>query len=173
MTCITETCASRKNSCNEWPTFVSCKRNQAKNRNRYATDPEAVPSRGINTETERGAPSRFCQKDQVTMTCDQPHGLGGFVGEILALRWAMWVLVLATASFLLFLSIVLLLWLADTLESRNIQHNRNACLEQPFAFLSIAQAFEPALAVLWEARTHRSRVSRISLYDRVAAAGIV
>jgi hypothetical protein len=88
------------------------------------------------------------------MICDQPHGLGGFVGATLALRWAMWVLVLAIASFLAFFSIVLLLWLADTLESRNIQHNRNACLEQPFAFLSIAQAFEPALAVLWEAPIH-------------------
>jgi hypothetical protein len=66
----------------------------------------------------------------------------------------MWVLVLAIASFLLFFSIVLLLWLAETLESRNIQHKRNGCSEQPFMFLSIAQAFEPICAVLWEAPIH-------------------
>ena len=62
MTCITMPCASEKNSCHEWPAFVSCERNQAKNGNRHATDPEAVPSRGINTETEREAPNRFVKK---------------------------------------------------------------------------------------------------------------
>jgi hypothetical protein len=66
----------------------------------------------------------------------------------------MWVLVLAIASFLAFFSIVPLLWLAKALESRNIQHKRRGCLEQPFTFLSINHAFEPTFAPLWEAPIH-------------------
>ncbi len=66
----------------------------------------------------------------------------------------MWVLILAIASFPLFFSIVPLLCLAETLESRNIQHKRDVRLEQPFMLFSIAQAIEPTFAVLWEAPIH-------------------
>lgn len=63
----------------------------------------------------------------------------------------MWVLFLAVASFLAFVSIVLLLWLADVLETRKPRPERKVHLEPPFPALSIAQAFEPVFAPLWEA----------------------
>lgn len=66
----------------------------------------------------------------------------------------MWLLFLAGASLLAFVSIVLLLWLADARETRNHHPIRKAHVEPPFPVLSIAQAFEPVFAALWEAPIH-------------------
>jgi hypothetical protein len=63
----------------------------------------------------------------------------------------MLVLILAVASFLLFLGIVVLLWLADVLESREIRRKRTLSLQKPLALLSITQAYDPTYALLWEA----------------------
>ena len=59
--------------------------------------------------------------------------------------------ILAVASFLAFVSIGLLLWLADTLEARKSQLGPRVHVRPRFVFLSIAEAFEPMFAVLWEA----------------------
>jgi hypothetical protein len=66
----------------------------------------------------------------------------------------MWVLLLAVASFLAFLSITLLLWLADALETRARRLKRKYNVGSPFIVLAIAQAFEPVFALLWEAPIH-------------------
>ncbi|HEX4919557.1 MAG TPA: hypothetical protein VFV92_02330 [Candidatus Bathyarchaeia archaeon] len=66
----------------------------------------------------------------------------------------MWVLFLAVASFLAFVSIVLLLWLANTLEARRACRESEIHAGPSFAVLSITQAFEPVFAVLWEAPIH-------------------
>jgi hypothetical protein len=63
----------------------------------------------------------------------------------------MWFLFLAVASFLAFPSIMLLLWLADTLEAHQRHSKRKVHAERRFSVLSIAQAFEPVFAALWEA----------------------
>jgi hypothetical protein len=65
----------------------------------------------------------------------------------------MWILFLAVASFCAFLSILLLLWLADAFEQRQRCPDRknNA---PPFIVLSLTEAFEPAFAILWEAPIH-------------------
>lgn len=63
----------------------------------------------------------------------------------------MLVLILAVASFLAFVSIGLMLWLADTLEAHKSQLRQKVQVRQPFIFLSIADAFEPMFVVLWEA----------------------
>jgi hypothetical protein len=64
----------------------------------------------------------------------------------------MLVLIFAVASFVVFLLILVLLCLADTLESRHIRRRKRIqTLETPPATLSITQAFDPIFAVLWEA----------------------
>jgi hypothetical protein len=63
----------------------------------------------------------------------------------------MLVLILAVASFVAFVSIGLMLWLADTLEAHESQLRQKVQVRQAFVFLSIAEAFEPMFAVLWEA----------------------
>jgi hypothetical protein len=64
----------------------------------------------------------------------------------------MLVLILAVVSFLLFLGIVVLLWLADALESREIRRKRTLSLQKPLALLSITQAYD-STDVLREAPT--------------------
>jgi hypothetical protein len=66
----------------------------------------------------------------------------------------MWVLFLAVASIFAFLSITLLLWLADALETRARRPQRKYNVGSPFIVLSIAQAFEPVFSLLWEAPIH-------------------
>jgi hypothetical protein len=66
----------------------------------------------------------------------------------------MWFLFLAVASFLAFPSIMLLLWLADTLEARDSRSRQKLSLESGFDVLSIEQAFEPIFGPLWEAPIH-------------------
>ncbi|HYL16969.1 MAG TPA: hypothetical protein VEV41_28305 [Terriglobales bacterium] len=61
------------------------------------------------------------------------------------------VLILAVASFLFFFIILVLLWIADTLESRTIRRQRSLTLAEPLALLSISEAFDPIYTVLWEA----------------------
>jgi hypothetical protein len=63
----------------------------------------------------------------------------------------MWVLIVAVVSFLIFLGIVALLWLADALESREIRRKRTQSWQKPLALLSLAQAYDPTYEVLWEA----------------------
>jgi hypothetical protein len=57
---------------------------------------------------------------RVTRDRDEPHGYQNIVGE----RWAMPVLILAVASFLLFFVIIVLLCVASTLDSRAIERER-------------------------------------------------
>ena len=61
------------------------------------------------------------------------------------------VLILAIASFSAFVAIVILLLIADTLESQTIRHRKNLALENPPPLLSISDAFDPIYSVLWEA----------------------
>jgi len=61
------------------------------------------------------------------------------------------VLIVAIASFLVFVAIVVLLLIAATLESRAIRHKRNVTLANPLALLSISEAFDPIYSILWEA----------------------
>ena len=61
------------------------------------------------------------------------------------------VLILAIASFLIFVTAVVLLCIADTLESRTIRRNRELIESQPLALLSIAEAYNPVYSALWEA----------------------
>ncbi|MBZ5707146.1 MAG: hypothetical protein LAN63_17505 [Acidobacteriia bacterium] len=79
----------------------------------------------------------------------------------------MLVLILAVASFLLFLGIGVLLWLADTLESREIRRKRTLSLQKPLALLSIIQAYDPIYAVLWEAP-----ISALELIESGGGSGI-
>ena len=66
----------------------------------------------------------------------------------------MWVLLLAVASFLAFVSIVLLLCVANALEARQTRRKSEIHVEPSFTVLSITQAFEPVFAVLWDAPIH-------------------
>jgi hypothetical protein len=79
----------------------------------------------------------------------------------------MLVLILAVVSFLLFLGIVVLLWLADALESREIRRKRTLSLQKPLALLSITQAYDSIYAVLWEAP-----ISALELIESGGGAGI-
>jgi hypothetical protein len=60
-------------------------------------------------------------------------------------------LILAIASFLSFLVIVILMWVAETLESRTIDRKRKLLCRKPSSFLAITDAFDPVYAVLWDA----------------------
>jgi len=77
------------------------------------------------------------------------------------------VLILAIASFLVFVAIVVLLLIADTLESRAIRHKRDLTLANPLALLSISEAFDPIYSVLWEAP-----VAALKLIDSAGTSGI-
>jgi hypothetical protein len=61
----------------------------------------------------------------------------------------MLVLFLAVASVLVFVTVLLLLWIADRLESR--ERRRKQCPLRPVVLISVDQAFDPVFAVLWEA----------------------
>ncbi len=63
----------------------------------------------------------------------------------------MLVLILAAGSFLVFLAVLACLFVAHTLESREVTRKRNVWLHRPIRLLSITQAFEPVYAPLWEA----------------------
>ena len=76
-------------------------------------------------------------------------------------------LILAIASFLVFLAIVVLLLIADALESRAIRHKRNLTLANPLALLSIPEAFDPVYSILWEAP-----VAALKLMDSAGTSGI-
>jgi hypothetical protein len=71
----------------------------------------------------------------------------------------MLVLVLAASSFLMFLAVLACLFVADTLESREITHKQNVWTERPRSLLCIPQAFEPIYAPLWEAPLAALRVA--------------
>jgi hypothetical protein len=72
----------------------------------------------------------------------------------------MWVLLLAVASFLAFVSIVLLLWVANTLDARKTCRKSEIHVGPSFAVLPITQAFEPVFAVLWVAPIHALELIR-------------
>ena len=76
-------------------------------------------------------------------------------------------LILAIASFLVFVAIVVLLLIADVLESRAIRHKRNLTLANPLALLSIPEAFDPVYSILWEAP-----VAALKLMDSAGTSGI-
>ncbi len=61
------------------------------------------------------------------------------------------VLILAIASFLLFVGITALLLIAGRLESRTIKEKTLRVTAVRPALLSIAEAFDPILSVVWEA----------------------
>ncbi len=63
----------------------------------------------------------------------------------------MLVLIFAAGSFLVFVAILACLFVAHTLESREIIRKRNVWTQRPVRLLSITQAFEPIYAPLWEA----------------------
>lgn len=65
----------------------------------------------------------------------------------------MWVLFLAAASFLAYIGILVLLCLADGLETRTRARRTTVLIHhiEPFSTLSVTQAFEPIYALLWEA----------------------
>ena len=63
----------------------------------------------------------------------------------------MLVLILAAGSFLMFVAILACLFIAHTLESREITRKRNLWTQSHVRLLSITQAFEPIYAPLWEA----------------------
>jgi hypothetical protein len=63
----------------------------------------------------------------------------------------MWILLLAVASFLAFVSIVLSLCVANALEARKTFRKSEIHVGPSFAVLSITQAFEPVSSVPWEA----------------------
>ena len=66
----------------------------------------------------------------------------------------MWVLLLAVASFLAFVSIVLLLCVANALEARETCRESEIHAGPSFAVFSITQTFEPVFGALWEAPMH-------------------
>jgi len=76
------------------------------------------------------------------------------------------VLILAIASFLVFVAIAVLLFIADTLESRAIRQKRNLTLAKPLALLSIVEAFDPIYSVLWAAP-----VAALKLIDAAGISG--
>jgi hypothetical protein len=61
------------------------------------------------------------------------------------------VLIIAAASYAIFFGVLLLLWIAGKLEVREARLRSRSWLENPLPLLSIAQAFDPDYAVLWEA----------------------
>jgi hypothetical protein len=61
------------------------------------------------------------------------------------------VLILAIASFVAFLGVTCLLYVAETVESRKTHRKEDPGSEEPFSLLSIPQAFDPVFAILWEA----------------------
>jgi hypothetical protein len=63
----------------------------------------------------------------------------------------MLVLILAAGSFLVFIAILACLFVAHTLESREIKCTSNLWTQRPLHLLSITQAFEPLYSSLWEA----------------------
>ena len=63
----------------------------------------------------------------------------------------MFVLIFAAGSFLVFIAILACLFVAHTLESREVTRKRNVWTHRPVRLLSITQAFEPIYAPLWEA----------------------
>jgi hypothetical protein len=63
----------------------------------------------------------------------------------------MLVLIFAAGSFLMFIAILACLFVAHTLESREVTRKRNVWTHRPVRLLSITQAFEPIYAPLWEA----------------------
>jgi hypothetical protein len=63
----------------------------------------------------------------------------------------MFVLIFAAGSFLIFIAILACLFVAHTLESRQVTRKRNVWTRPPVRLLSITQAFEPIYAPLWEA----------------------
>jgi hypothetical protein len=77
------------------------------------------------------------------------------------------VLILAIASILLFVIVVVLLRAVDALESRAIQHKRNLTLAKPLSLLSITEAFDPIYSVLWEAP-----IAALELIDSARTSGI-
>ncbi len=77
------------------------------------------------------------------------------------------VLILAIASFLVFVGIAFLLLLADILESRTIRQRRDLTSVDLTAFLSIAEAFDPISSVLWEAP-----IAALQLIDSAGLSGI-
>ncbi len=77
------------------------------------------------------------------------------------------VLILAIASFLLFVAIVVLLAIAGTVESLAIGHKVKLASANLQALLSIAEAFDPIYSVLWEAP-----VAALTLIDSAGIFGI-
>jgi hypothetical protein len=77
------------------------------------------------------------------------------------------VLILAIASFLLFVAIVVLQAIAGTVESRAIRHKVKLASANPPALLSLAEAFDPIYSVLWEAP-----VAALTLIDSAGILGI-
>lgn len=61
------------------------------------------------------------------------------------------ILFLAIASFPFFLLVVVLLYIADTLESRTRDRNRASTCRHGLTLLSIPDAFDPVFSVLWAA----------------------
>jgi hypothetical protein len=84
----------------------------------------------------------------------------------------MLVLICAAGSFLLFLAVLACLFVAQTLEAREITRKRNVWSRGTTALLCLPQAFEPMYAALWEEPTaalrmvaaKRGGVSAASLY---------
>lgn len=76
------------------------------------------------------------------------------------------VLVLAVASFLVFVVILMLLAIADTLESRAGRKKTNLAAPQP-PLLSITEAFDPIYSVLWEAP-----IAALQLINSAGTSGI-
>jgi hypothetical protein len=60
-------------------------------------------------------------------------------------------LILAIASFLCFLLLISLLYVASSLESHTQLQKSLPAREHPLAMLSITEAFDPVIAALWEA----------------------
>jgi hypothetical protein len=60
------------------------------------------------------------------------------------------VLIVALTSLLGFAAILVLLWVADRLESKALQRKNMVCAARPLPLLSVAQAFDPKYAVLWQ-----------------------
>lgn len=77
------------------------------------------------------------------------------------------VLLLAAASFLFFLCVVVLLCIANTLESRTLRRRRIPPQAKSLALLSITEAFDPIYSVLWEAP-----IAALELIDSAGPAGI-
>jgi hypothetical protein len=74
----------------------------------------------------------------------------------------MLVLVLAAGSFLVFIAVLACLFVAHTLESKEIARSRNVWLRPPSTLLCIEQAFDPIYSPLWEAPIAALRLVRAS-----------